>query len=250
MGVNEMPIGVVCNALAVFLGGLIGTKMGDRLSGDFKGKLNLVFGVCAMSMGISSIVLMENMPAVMLSIILGTIIGLAIHLGARIEQAGRRLQVLFSRILPGKNSGTVEEQSEKTALLVTAIVLFCASGTGIYGSIVAGMSGDHSILFAKSVLDLFTAMIFACSLGIAVSAIAAPQFVVLIILFAGAKLIYPLTTPSMINDFKACGGILLLATGLRIAKVKMFPIADMIPAMILAMPLSWLWTNAIIPLLA
>lgn len=245
-----MPVGVVCNALAVFLGGLIGSKMGNRLSGEFMGKLNLVFGVCAMSMGISSIVLMENMPAVMLSIILGTIAGIAMHLGEHIERAGRRLQILFAKMLPGKNSASMEGQSEETALLVTAIVLFCASGTGIYGSIVSGMSGDHSILLAKSVLDLFTAMIFACSLGIAVSAIAVPQFVVLIILFAGAKLIYPLTTQVMINDFKACGGIILLATGLRIAKVKTFPIADMIPGMILAMPLSWLWANAILPLLA
>lgn len=48
--------------------------------------------------------------------------------------------------------------------LVTIIVLFCASGTGIYGSIVSGMSGDHSVLISKSILDLFTAAIFACSL--------------------------------------------------------------------------------------
>ena len=52
--------------------------------------------------------------------------------------------------------------------MVTAIVLFCASGTGIYGSLTSGMTGDHSILFAKSILDFFTAMIFACQLKKAV----------------------------------------------------------------------------------
>lgn len=52
----------------------------------------------------------------------------------------------------------------------------------------------------------------------------------------------------MINDFKACGGVLLLATGFRMIKVKMFPVADMIPAMVLVMPVSWMWVTYVLPL--
>lgn len=59
----------------------------------------------------------------------------------------------------------------------------------------------------------------------------------------------PLTTPDMIADFKACGGILMVATGFRILKLKMFPVVDMIPAMILVMPFSWFWINIILHLL-
>ena len=70
-----------------------------------------------------------------------------------------------------------------------------------------------------------------------------------LLLFLAAKAIYPLTTPDMIADFKACGGFLLIATGCRIAKMQDFPAADMIPAMVLVMPLSALWTNYIAPLL-
>lgn len=54
----------------------------------------------------------------------------------------------------------------------------------------------------------------------------------------------------MINDFKACGGVLLLATGFRMIRVKEFPIADMIPAMILVMPVSYAWVTYILPLVA
>ena len=129
------------------------------------------------------------------------------------------------------------------------VVLFCSSGTGIYGSLDAGMTGNVTILMSKSVLDFFTAMIFACSLGIITSVIAVPQFLIFLCLFLLAKLIYPLTTPVMINDFKACGGFVLLATGLRIAKIKEFPIADMIPAMILVMPISAFWVNCVAPML-
>ena len=233
-----MPIGVICNVLAVALGGLIGSLAGSKLSQEFKEKLNLIFGICSMGIGISSIVLMQNMPAVILALILGTIIGIVTHLGKHIENGGKRL----AKLIPGQGD-------TDNALLVTTIVLFCASGTGIYGSIVSGMSGDHSILLAKSILDIFTAMIFACSLGMVTSLVAIPQFIIFIILFLCAKLIFPLTTPAMVNDFKACGGLIMLATGFRIAKIKDFPIADMIPAMILVWPISYAWSAWIVPML-
>lgn len=245
-----MPIGVICNALAIGIGGLIGAIIGGKLSQEFKDKLNLIFAVCSMGMGISSIVLMENMPAVILSLILGTIIGIAIHLGAVIECGGLRLERLMSGVMKLGSGNDGDKGKGNTALLVTAVVLFCSSGTGIYGAMVSGMSGDHSILIAKSILDFFTALIFACSLGTVVSGIAVPQFLIFVVLYACAKIIFPLTNASMINDFKACGGFIMLATGFRIAKVKMFPIADMIPAMILVMPLSWIWASWILPMLA
>ena len=52
------------------------------------------------------------------------------------------------------------------------------------------------------------------------------------------------------DDFKACGGFIMLATGFRMIKVKMLPIADMVPAMILVMPISALWVNYIMPLVS
>ena len=85
------------------------------------------------------------------------------------------------------------------------------------------MTGNVTILMSKSVLDFFTALIFACSLGIITSVIAVPQFLIFLCLFLLAKLIYPLTTPVMINDFKACGGFILLATGLRILPRRQRP---------------------------
>jgi uncharacterized membrane protein YqgA involved in biofilm formation len=53
----------------------------------------------------------------------------------------------------------------------------------------------------------------------------------------------------MIADFKACGGFLMIATGFRMVRIKDFPTADMIPAMVFVMPLSWVWVNVVVPLL-
>lgn len=241
-----MPIGIIVNTLSIFFGGLIGAVVGNKLSEEFKDKLNMVFGCCAMGMGISSIVLMKNMPAVIFAVIAGTSFGICVHLGDKINQAAMGMQKVIAKII--KTDSSADEGY--TTALVTCIVLFCASGTGIYGSIVSGMTGDHSILIAKSILDLFTALIFACVLGAVVCAVAVPQFVIFILLFLLAGIIYPLTNEIMIADFKACGGFLLLATGFRMIKVKMFPVADMIPAMILVMPLSYVWVSYILPIVS
>lgn len=241
-----MPVGVIINALSVVIGGILGTAAGHKLSPKFKADLTMIFGLCSMGMGISTIANMENMPAVIFSMVIGTGIGLAIHLGDKINTAAGGMQRFIGRFVKNNNTSLSEEEFMNT--LVTIIVLFCASGTGIYGSIVAGMSGDNSVLISKSILDLFTAAIFACNLGLVVSLIAVPQFIIFVILFYGAVVIFPLTTPAMINDFKACGGFLIFATGFRMVKIKNFPIADMIPAMILVMPLSYIWTNYIMPL--
>ena len=242
-----MPIGVMINALSVVVGGLVGAVAGGLLKDDFKDRINMIFGCCSMGMGISSIVLMQNMPAVIFSLIIGTAIGLAIHLGDNINRGAVAMQKVVSRFI--HNNSKLSEE-EFTATLVTIIVLFCASGTGIYGSIVSGMTGDHTILISKSILDLFTAAIFGFTLGAVVSLVAIPQCIIFLLLFYAATAIYPLTNEAMIADFKACGGFVLLATGFRMIRVKMFPIADMIPAMILVMPISALWANYIMPLVS
>ena len=241
-----MPIGVITNVASVVIGGIIGAACGSKLSDDFKLKLNMIFGICAMGMGVSSVGLMENMPAVILAVILGTCIGLAIHLGEGINRIGMAMQNL---VIKAGLAGDHQADEAFKFTMLTGIVLFCSSGTGIYGCLDSGMTGDHTILIAKSVLDLFTALIFACQIGIVTSLIAIPQTIIFMTLFFLAKLILPLTTPTMINDFKACGGFLLLATSFRMLKLRDLPLADMIPAMVIVMPLSYAWVNWIAPLM-
>lgn len=101
-----------------------------------------------------------------------------------------------------------------TEKYVAIMVLFCASGTGIIGAMTEGMTHDPNILLVKSIMDIFTAAIFATVLGYAVAVIAIPQLIIQ----------------------------LLLAAGFRIAGIKSFPVANMLPALILVMPVSYLWT--------
>ena len=236
-----MPVGIIINSFAILLGGIVGGFAGHKIPSEIKIQLNLIFGLSAMMLGITSIGLVKNISAVVLAMIIGTIVGISCKVGLRINQLGQLLERPVARFSSGGDGGLSQE--EFLTQLVTVIVLFCFSGTGIYGSLDSGMTGDHSILIAKSILDFFTAAIFVVSL------VAVPQFITFFSLYLFGTQILPLTNPVMLADFRACGGMIMLATGFRIIKVKMFPVADMIPAMLLVMPISWGWVNWILPLI-
>ncbi|HBZ8093005.1 TPA: DUF554 family protein [Klebsiella variicola subsp. variicola] len=113
----------------------------------------------------------------------------------------------------------------------------------IFGAMHEGMTGDNSVLIAKAFLDLLTALIFATTLGYAVALVAVPQLIIQLALAWNAVFILPMTTPAMQADFSAVGGVLMVATGLRIAGIKVFPVAGMLPSLVLAMPVSCFWTT-------
>ncbi len=259
-----MPIGILINALSVLTGGLIGAAFGKFLPERIRISLPMIFGIAAMGMGVCSIVKLKTMPAVILSLIVGTAIGEWLQLEIRIGKAAASLKPLLGRLFakgvqPGAvqagmvQSGAVqagparrsEDPPDEALFLqqfVAILILFSCSGTGIFGALTEGMTGDATILLTKSILDFFTAIIFATTLGVIVAAVCLPQLILFLLLYLSATFVMPLTTPDLLLDFTACGGMIMLATGFRISGMKAFPIANMLPALVLVMPLSYLWT--------
>jgi len=178
---------------------------------------------------------------VILALLVGTLIGEVVHLEDAIMRLASKTRGFIDRIAkPADGSLSHDEFLSK---FVALLVLFCASGTGVFGAMNEGMTGDSSLLMVKSFLDLFTAAIFATALGFSVATLVVPQFLIQGSLFLLATKILPLTTPNMIADFSACGGLIMVATGLRIAGIKPFSVANMLPALFLAMPVSALWVH-------
>ena len=233
-----MVIGPFINAGAVLCGGLIGAFLSQRLPERIRTSMTSIFGLASLGIGILLVIKCANLPVMVLATLVGTLIGEFCLLEKGINNGVSKLKSMMSRKNRSNHSQDTFIQS-----YVAIIVLFCASGTGIFGAMREGMTGDATILIAKAFLDFFTATIFACTLGIAVSVIALPMLAIQLALAMSASLLLPLTTPMMMADFTAVGGMLLLATGLRICGIKMFAVVNMLPALILAMPLSALWTT-------
>jgi len=237
-----MIIGPIVNGTGVLIGGLVGAFFAKRIPERLRTALPLTFGVASMGLGIAYIVQVKQIPAVVLSLILGSLIGELIYLEKGIAWVGGKMRTFVERIIPSHDAHAGISQEDFLKQFVAILVLFCASGTGIFGALTNGMTGDPTILFAKTILDLFTAAIFATALGYAVAMICIPQFAIQMSLALGATFLMPLTTPVMIADFSAVGGLIMLATGFRICGIKIFPVANFLPALLLAMPISYLWT--------
>ncbi|AYW17889.1 DUF554 domain-containing protein [Klebsiella variicola] len=233
-----MVTGPFINASAVLVGGVLGALLSQRLPERIRTSMTSIFGLASLGIGILLVIKCANLPVMVLSTLVGTLLGEICNMEKGINTLVSKLQQLISA--KGKKKASAHESYIQS--YVAIIVLFCASGTGVFGAMREGMTGDASILIAKAFLDFFTATIFACTLGIAVAAISVPMLLIQLTLAACAAIIMPLTTPMMLADFSAVGGMLLVATGLRICGIKMFAVVNMLPALVLAMPISAAWT--------
>lgn len=236
-----MVVGPFVNGSAVLIGGLAGAFLGTRVPERLRAALPMTFGLSSMGLGIVLIGKIHSLPAVILALIIGAALGELVFLEEKIGRLGNLAKGLVGRF-QGEQTETSLTGAAFTEKYVAIMVLFCASGTGIIGAMTEGMTHDPNILFVKSIMDIFTAAIFATLLGYAVAVIALPQLIIQLALASAAVLIMPHTTATMMSDFTAAGGFIMLAAGFRIAGIKSFPVANMLPALVLVMPISHLWT--------
>nr|WP_321238147.1 DUF554 domain-containing protein [uncultured Tolumonas sp.] len=234
-----MLIGPYINGTAVVMGGMSGAFLGAKLPERIRTALPQTFGLASMGLGIALITKVHFLPAVVLALVIGAILGEMFYLEKNIGKLGAVARK-FADNIPSNNSNISHDEFQEK--FVAILVLFCASGTGIFGAMTEGMTGDPSILYVKTILDLFTSAIFATALGYSVATIAVPQLAIQLLLAMGATHILPLTTPIMMGDFSATGGLIMLATGFRISGIKIFPVANLLPALILIMPFHHLWS--------
>lgn len=230
-----MPTGILTNVSATILGGIVGCLLGSRLSDRWKFLLNNLLGMAAITMGIVLILRAHNLSAAVLSMIVGALVGEALRLEDRVNAV---VSSVTKKLMRGTNA-------DATYLMQvsTVVVLFCFSGTGWYGSLYEGMTGDGSILVTKAILDCITACIFGALLGKIIPCLGIPQLCVFMLLFAISGLVSPYITPDMIADFSAVGGIVTLTAGLRLSRIKTdIKVLNLLPGLPLAFVISALWT--------
>ena len=109
------------------------------ISTEIKEALPNIFGLSAITMGISLIIMLKSLSAVVLALIVGTVIGELLNLEDNLLKGLHKLE----QKLP------VNLDDEQMDVLISMIILFCFSGTGVFGAMNSAMTGDHSILYAK-----------------------------------------------------------------------------------------------------
>ena len=219
-------MGIIVNCLSVLFGGLFGGLATRVIPDKIKEKLPTVLGITAISMGIYKLIELDSITVVMLSLNFGYIIGSLIG----IENLINRLATLIT--VPFK----LDEDKSKT--LILAILIFCFSGTGIFGVVNETLAGDSSVLLVKSILDFFTAATFASVIGFSVSLVSIFQLAVMILLRYVSMLIAPIMTPYVLNNFVALGGMITMTIGFKLSDMVDIETANVLPAFILVIVLS------------
>ncbi|EIW00549.1 DUF554 domain-containing protein [Thermoanaerobacter siderophilus] len=213
-------LGTVVNSIAIIAGGTIGTLLKVGIPERFKNIVMQGVALSVMIIGISSGLQFNNLMVAIVSLVIGGVIGEALDIEGYLNKLGDVLQKKLSK----DNSSTISKG------FVTASLVYCIGAMAIVGSLKDGLSGDHSILFAKSVLDGISSIIFASTFGIGVVFSAISVFLYQGSISLGASFLQGLLTKPVIDDMTAVGGVLIFAISLNMLEIKNIKVGNLLPA--------------------
>lgn len=234
-------IGPFVNTVGIVVGSVLGVVGGRRITPEYGKKINSVFGCISLGLGVSMTAKGHSLPPVILAVLGGTLVGEVLRLEPVVMKLALWGVSLFQRRRPAAGTALPDAAFRDQFAVVT--VLFCASALGLIGPMHEAVSGDPGLLLVKALLDCFTAMIFAAGIGGIVGVLAVPQCCIQSGIFLLGTSLVPLLTPAMLGNFTACGGIIMLGASLRQFRLVEVPILNMLPGLLLVMPLTAGWAR-------
>lgn len=221
-------LGTIINSLAIIIGAIIGIILKKGIREEYKNTVMDGIGLSVIIIGISNALEFESLVVVIVSIVVGSIIGELINIDKGLNNFSVKLQAKLKNPEGNFSKG-----------FITASLVYCVGAMAIVGAIQSGLTGNHQTLYAKAVLDGITAIVFASTLGIGVmfSSVAVFLYQGIITLFASS--ISTFLNTQVINEISSVGGILIIAIGINLLGLKEIKIANMLPA-ILVPPIYYL----------
>lgn len=213
------------NGVAIILGTMIGlffTRIPDR----YKETILTGIGISIILIGLQMALQVNHMVVVLLSIMVGAVIGEAIDLEKHLNNLGGWMETLIN----SKNKDSKISQG-----FITATLIFVVGAMAIVGALDGGLRGDHEVLFTKSILDGFTSLVLATTLGFGVMLSVIP-----VVLYQGSiallattiqQLIPDAFLDSFITEMTAVGGLLIIAIGLKMLNIIQIRIANLLPSL-------------------
>lgn len=233
-------IGTLVNVATVLLGATIGVLLGNRLPVRTRDVVTDALGLVTLLIAATSAMAVLDdgladavgssapMLIVLGSLLIGGIAGSLLRLEQRVESFGGWLQTRLSG-----DHGTVERHRFIEGF-VTASLLFCTGPLTILGSLNDGLGNGADQLFLKSVLDGFAAIAFAASFGWGVAASALTVVVIQGSLTVFGYLLGDVLPDPHLSALTATGGLLLVGVALRLLRIREIPVADLLPALLVA----------------
>lgn len=233
----EFPgLGTLINVITIIGGASIGVLLGSKVSEKLRNLTTDILGLVTLLAAASALTSLwsaeyvETLPkgwallVILGSLLIGALIGSALHLEEKLEVFGEDLRKRFKA---SKESPFIEG-------FVSSSLLFAIGPLAILGSISDGMGTGIDQLLLKSILDFFAAMAFATSLGWGVAASSIPVGI-----YQGSWTLVGVGLGSILSGYQiaamtVCGGLMLLCIALRLLKIKEVAVANLLPALAIA----------------
>ncbi len=211
--------GTIVNSIAILAGGATGLILRKGLANRFKQIVMQGLGLAVLVIGISGALKSENVLLLIFSMVCGSFMGELMKIEQKLNRLGKWLESLS-----GQGEGMVAKG------FVTSSLVYCVGAMAIVGALESGLTGSHQTLYAKSMLDGVSAIIFASTLGVGVllSAISVFIYQGVITLMAGS--VATLLTDAVVLEMSAVGGVLIMGISLNILEIRGISVGNMLPA--------------------
>lgn len=215
-------LGTLVNGALIIIGTLLG-KLLHRIPEGMKTTVMYVIGLSVMVLGLQMGLKSQNFLIVIISLVVGAVIGELLKLEEKLNDLGLWLE----KKVGSNGKGSISEG------FVTATLIFVIGAMAIIGALNSGIRGDHAVLYTKSLIDGFTSIILTTTLGIGVifSAVPVMLYEGTIALFATQidRFVPKALMDQFIVEMTSTGGIMILAIGLNLTGITKIKVANLLP---------------------
>ena len=215
---------VIVNTITILIGASIGLLLRKGLPESVSDVMMKGLGLCTIVIGLQGMIEEENILVLILSTIIGIVIGELLDVDGHINRVAERLTSRFA----GKGEGAKIAQA-----FVTSCLIMNVGAMTIVGSLDAGLRGNFGMLYTKSLLDLISAA--AMGVGVMGSALFTLVFQGGIVLLA--EYIAPYLSETLIKELICTGSLMILAIGFNLLGVTKLKVLNYLPGL-LVVPLA------------
>lgn len=228
---GTFPLGSILNAFTVFLGGVIGWWLSDRVQPEYQDIAINGLGIVTCGIGMKMLLGSKNILIVAAAVALGGMLGLAIGIQAGIGSFAEWV----------KASLGLADDAEFVNIVIGTSVLFCVGPMTLLGCMQDRLEGKIDLLALKSTMDGIGAIFFAAASGPAIMVVAVVVLVFQSVLTYSASFLKPVVEDAdLLAELSGAGGVMLIGTGLNLLAIKALPVANYLPSLLLAPFFVWL----------
>lgn len=212
---------ILWNMIGIEIAGFVSSYAKKIISKAQLQAVLIIANLCIAVVGIQGAITTENTILMIISCVLGAMIGVKMDLDGKFNQLGLFIKSMFK---------TADENFVKG--FITVFMMQCVGSMAIVGPLNIGLKNDSTILSIKIILDICSTLIYGAIYGRSVMLSGPFVFLYEAVIFLLAGILQPILTSDVINEISAIGSLLIFGMSLDLLGVIKLKVANYLPALL------------------